>query len=60
MLTDCISFICLICALACIMTISFNKCGYQFTRMDTALLCLCGVVAFVVPYGIVILFASLL
>ena len=56
-MSDCVSFIILICALAWMMTYSFNKVGYDFTEVDTLLLCLSGILVFIIPVGVIRLIA---
>ena len=60
MLGDCIAFICLICAIACILVLSLNKHGYDFTVSDTLLLCFLGIACFLIPFGIIRFIAGFL
>lgn len=49
-MTDVILFICLICSLVCLTIYKANKYGYAFTIVDTVVMCLLGITAFIVPY----------
>ena len=57
---DAVCFVFLICAVCAVMLYSFNKMGYAFTAVDGLVLSLLGVVAFIVPYGIVQLIVSIM